>query len=319
VTEEVGSVVDLRPWNRRVDTVAVQQLSSRLWPLGPHPGGLGWEAAIDQLPTSTMLAESEELVGWAGVTSGALVVQADHSCPDAARALLDWAMAEADDASMAIPVFDGDEVLRRAVSQAGFVLEADAEPVVGMFRPASAEGPRLPVGYRVRAMRDGEDAERVEVHRNAWRPATLPWPAEVLSGVSSDATSRFTAAHFEQVRRAWLYDQDLDLVVEAPDGTLAACCTVWWDPALLCAEIEPLGVVPQHRRMGLATAMCMEAAAQVAARGGDQVFINTGPRPDYPAPATTYVTVGFVVTPRGRVYRKGSESSPRERQVSEIE
>jgi GNAT superfamily N-acetyltransferase len=101
-----------------------------------------------------------------------------------------------------------------------------------------------------------------------------------------------------------LYEQDLDLVVEAPDGTLAACCIAWWDPAAGCAEIEPLGVAPDHRRRGLATAMCKEVAARVAALGGNQVFINTGPRPDYPAPAATYLAAGFEVVGRGHIYHR---------------
>ena len=106
------------------------------------------------------------------------------------------------------------------------------------------------------------------------------------------------------MRRTWLYDQSRDLVVEAPDGTLAACCIAWWDPAARCAEIEPLGVLPEHRRLGLATAMCMAVAAQVAALGGDQVFINTGPRADYPAPAATYLAAGFTVIRLGGSYAR---------------
>jgi hypothetical protein len=50
--------------------------------------------------------------------------------------------------------------------------------------------------------------------------------------------------------------------------------------------------------------MCMQVAAQVAALGGNQVFINTGPRPDYPAPAATYLTAGFEVVSRGDFYHR---------------
>jgi ribosomal protein S18 acetylase RimI-like enzyme len=283
----------------------VQELASRLWPRGPHPGGLGWEAAIDQLPAATVLAETDRaLVGWAGATSGELVVHADPTCPDAAHALVEWAVAAADGAATELAVFDGDDVLRSVVADAGFVARADPAPLVGMFRAATNEGPRLPDGYRARSVRDGEAAERLEAHRAAWRPASLPWPADVLPTVPPDATSSFTAAHYEQVRRTWLYDQELDLVIEAPDGALAACCIVWWDPSIRYAEIEPLGVVPEHRRKGLASALCMEAAAQISARGGEQMFIDTGPRPDYPAPAATYVTVGFEVIPRARTYTR---------------
>jgi GNAT superfamily N-acetyltransferase len=299
-------VLRLRSWEGLADTTAVQRLAGRAWPRGLHPGGVGWAAAIGQLPGETVLADDDGVVGWAGVSGGELVVQADPARPGAARALAGWAVAAAGETEMTIPVFDGDEALRSAVTGVGFVLQPGAEPVTGMFRPASPQGPRLPGGYQIRGVCDAEAAERVEVHRAAWRPATLPWPAGAPA-VSPEAASRFTAAHYEQLRRTWLYDPALDLVIEAPDGTLVACCTAWWDPAVGCAEIEPLGVVPEHRRKGLATALCMEVAAQVAGRGGDQVFINTGPRPDYPAPAATYVSAGFTVTPRGRLYHRPAQ------------
>lgn len=162
-----------------------------------------------------------------------------------------------------------------------------------------------PEGYRIRCMRIGEEAARVGVHRRAWRPASLPWPPEVdVSGISPAATSRFTAEHFQLLRRTWLYRQDLDLVVEAPDGALAGCCTVWWDPKVGCAEVEPLGVVPRYRRKGLGSALCLEAARQVWAKGGIQMFVNVGPRPDYPAPAATYLHAGFDVVRRGTYFAR---------------
>jgi hypothetical protein len=43
----------------------------------------------------------------------------------------------------------------------------------------------------------------------------------------------------------------------------------------------------------------------VAELGGTDVFINTGPDPAYPAPATAYLAAGFEVVIRGRVYRRG--------------
>jgi GNAT superfamily N-acetyltransferase len=305
--------IRVRAWEP-ADTTAMQELASRNWPNGPHPGGLGWELAIGQLASQVVVADrgstgdgaGGRVAGWAGLTGSALVLQVDPACPDAAGSLVSWAVRTAAGPEMTVPVFDGDDVVCRALTAQGFAPQSDSAPVEGMFRRATSRGPVLPAGYRIRSVHAGELDRRVQAHRAAWLPSAMPWPPDGRPAVPADATSTFTMAHYEQVRRTWMYDEELDLVVEAPDGTLAACCIAWWDRTAGCAEIEPLGVVPEHRRRGLATAMCMEVAAQVAARGGDQVFINNSLNAHYPAPAQTYLTVGFEIVSLGRVYRRSA-------------
>lgn len=47
----------IRPWSDE-DLPAAQRLARRLWPHATHhPGGLAWEAATGQLPTTTLVAE----------------------------------------------------------------------------------------------------------------------------------------------------------------------------------------------------------------------------------------------------------------------
>jgi GNAT superfamily N-acetyltransferase len=290
----------IRPWNPDQDTRPLQELASRLWPADPHPGGLGWEIATDQAPAKIVVAEDAGgIVGWAGAGGEELRLHVDPGWPDAAEALAAW-LAENADAGAKLGVH---EALAAAAQRAGFTPTGDN--FVGMFRAAGGPGPTPPPGYRVRHVHDGEDAERVAAHRSAWRPITLPWPDGVPEGVTEDSTSRLTLEMYARVKDTWLYDQELDLVVEAPDGALAACCHVWFDASTGCAEIEPVGVVPEHRRKGLASAMCLEAAVRVAERGGDMLFINVGPRPDYPAPALTYMSIGFEPRTRAPFYRLG--------------
>lgn len=302
--------MNLREWQGPGDTEAMQRLASRLWPRGWHPGGIGWEGASRQLPARTMLAEDVAgavvgLAGWVGLAGAELVLQVDPAAPDVADALLEWAISTAGATALAVTVYEGDEALRSAVTRTGFVKRA-SDKAVGMFRAATSARVVLPDGFAVRSVRPGESDSRVQVHRDSWRPLTLPWPGAVPATVTAETTSRFTAEDYERVCRTWLYDPAWDLVVEAPDGSLAACCIAWWDPVTKCAEIEPLGVVPAHRRRGLATALCMRVLAQVAEAGGEQVFINVGPRADYPAPAATYLAAGFEVVGRGDIYERGS-------------
>lgn len=302
----------LRAWQRPEDTEAIQRLASRCWPRGHHPGGIGWSEATEQLPAKVTLAVDGDggLAGWAGVHGGSITLQADPASPAAAEGLITWAVAVAEPGELTVEVFDGDETVRTAVTEAGFAPAPAAPPVGGMFRDldpdldGSAERAGLPNGYRLRSVRANEQDARVEVHRQAWRPATLPWPGDPPPSVTAETTSRFTAALYAQVRATWLYDPAFDLVVEAPDGSLAACCIAWLDPATECAEIEPVGVVPEHRRRGLASAMCWHVIEQVRAAGGRQVYINIGLNPAYPAPAQTYLAAGFDFLVRGQLHHR---------------
>ena len=300
-------MVELRSADRLSDMVELQKLASRLWPVGGHhPGGLGWALAIDELyPHFAVAVEGDDFVGWAGRSSDEAEIHTDTARTDVARELTDWTLSagQASD-EFSVRAFDGEECVRHLLESAGFARSATSPPIYGMFHEVLPTLPTPPRGYQIRGLMSGEEAARVEVLRAAWRPATLPLPAVVLATVSPELTSSFTHEKYEAVRQAWLYDPDLDLVVEASDGTLAGGCTLWWDPSLGVGEIEPLGVVPQHRRRGLATAMVLTAAALVGRRGGRQVYINTGPRDDYPAPAATYSAAGFDTLARGAVWTR---------------
>lgn len=192
-----------------------------------------------------------------------------------ARTLLDWAMERGSGHDLEIVVPDGDRILPTLLDESGFdpagaaarpdtgVPEPDMavpEPKEseqgaswddrrsGLFHTANRQRPLLPVGYRIRPVGLGEEPERIDVHRRAWKPITLPWPEDAASFTDPAAESSFRAEHFDRLTQLRMYSPDRDFVVEAPDGSLAACCTLWWRPALGTVEIEPLGVLPEHRR-----------------------------------------------------------------------
>ena len=152
---------------------------------------------------------------------------------------------------LSIDVYDGDTTLAPALRRAGFEPRSGAR-VFGMFRTAQGVQASSPAGYTIRATRADELDSRVAVHRAAWKPAAQPWADGRV--VDPQAESPFNAAEYEAVRNTWLYAPDFDLVAEGPDHALAGCCIAWFDPAIGVAEIEPLGVVPEHRRTGLAVA-----------------------------------------------------------------
>jgi GNAT superfamily N-acetyltransferase len=303
----------MRELEGRKDITSVQRLASRLWPLGWHPGGLGWALARGALGERVLLFEvGGQLVAWAAVgghEDGELIVQADPSVPGLAEDVVRACLASVSAPVLVAEVSDQDDPLRIALLEAGFARD-ETEPVIGLTRAVAASPPPPARGYAIRQVRPGEEAARVEVHRAAWRPADLPWPADRSPGADPSAESSFTLDAYRAVRDTWLYAEALDLVAETEGGDLVACCIGWYEESTGCAEIEPLGVVPAHRRRGLAGALCLEVGRRVAAAGGRELFVNTGVRADYPAPGGAYLKAGFTPSRRGFLYRKTRPQSP---------
>jgi hypothetical protein len=63
-----------------------------------------------------------------------------------------------------------------------------------------------------------------------------------------DAESEMTRESYQVVMCTWPYRHDLDQVVEAPDGRLAAFALGWLDAANRVGELEPVGTDPRCAR-----------------------------------------------------------------------
>src|SRR5690606_484236 len=96
--------------------------------------------------------------------------------------------------------------------------------------------------------------------------------------------SGFTEAALQRVQRTWPYRADLHVLVQAPDGTLAATAIIWLDEATRTAEVEPVGTHRQFRRRGLGTAL--QPPGMHPARAAR-------PAPARPAARNLYYGVGF--------------------------
>lgn len=134
----------------------------------------------------------------------------------------------------------------------------------------------LPAGYRIRTFAGEEEiVARVEVHRAAFAP------------------SRMTVEKHRAVMGAPTYARALDLVVEAPDGSLAAFCIVWFDAANRLGLFEPVGCHPDHQRRGLTKALMVDGVRRLHERGATRALVlNLG---GAVAPAALYESVGFRV------------------------
>jgi len=200
-----------------------------------------------------------------------------------------------------VQISGADETLRSAADRAGW------RPLVGAsfdldlrLGVAHARPPALPAGYRIRSATAADDL--VGIHRASWSPPQLPFAEEGRPAIDPDATSSFDARLLDAVQAADGYELAAHLVAEAPDATLAASCIAWHDPKIDITSIEPLGVDPEHRRLGLAGALALAVADQARDRGIAEVVIH--PRGDaaYPAPRRAYRRVGFVAVDRTDLY-----------------
>src|SRR5207247_8967798 len=145
-------------------------------------------------------------------------------------------------------------------------------------------GPSLPRGFRVRHVEGEEErAHRVAFHRATW---------------SVFAPSRVTEASYRNVMAAWPYRQELDWVVEAPDGSFVSSCLVWLDEENSVGELEPVGTDPEHWRRGFGFAACAAALHALRDAGADTAVVHCTEVEGKPSAPALYRALGFEA--RGR-------------------
>jgi GNAT superfamily N-acetyltransferase len=137
------------------------------------------------------------------------------------------------------------------------------------------EQPALPDGFRFRSADEAGPQAAVRAHVDAWAPST------------------YTAEGYEGVRRMAAYRGDLHVLVEAPDGTMAASTIMWLDEVNSTAEFEPVGTHPHYRRLGLGTAMLLHGMHLARDAGATHMTVGCMGAPGYPEARGLYYGVGF--------------------------
>jgi ribosomal protein S18 acetylase RimI-like enzyme len=79
---------------------------------------------------------------------------------------------------------------------------------------------------------------------------------------------------YRNIQTAPLYRRDLDLVAIAPDGAVAAFCTIWFDDVTRSAYFEPVATVPAHQRRGLGKALLTEGLRRLQRMGATRAFVG---------------------------------------------
>jgi mycothiol synthase len=102
-------------------------------------------------------------------------------------------------------------------------------------------------------------------------------------------------------RHAPCFRQELDLVVEAPDGSFAAYVGIPYDEVNRLGIFEPVCTHPDHRRLGLAGSLMRDGLLRLRAMAAVDVTADTG---DMEPANALYDSLGFTEAHRGFTWRK---------------
>jgi GNAT superfamily N-acetyltransferase len=172
----------------------------------------------------------------------------------------------------------GDDLHKQILADCGYArskYSAEHMRYRSMTQPIPDAAPAR--GYIVRAL--GEEAELPARSWVSWKAFHPDEPDEKYQGWE----------WYRNIQRVPLYCRDLDLVAVAPNGELAAFCTVWVDSMTRTAVFEPVGTHPDHQKRGLGKAVMAEGLRRAQQRGATLATVSSYS----PAAHALYESMGF--------------------------
>lgn len=264
-------------------------LAQELWHDDPREvtctyGQLAWWSA--NIPHGDSEArlwhEDGRVVAWGWVTGG---TELEFQVRPTHRALLDEILDWAAPDELLVPSHHTDAIAR--VERRGLVHMTSA-PWMRLNSRSLHDLPEpvLPDGFSLRTVREGDFASRAAAHRSAFQP------------------SRFRDEVYDFVRVTPPYRADLDCVVIAPDGLVAAYALAWLDDENRVGQFEPVGTHADHQRLGLGRAVNLFALHRLREEGATLALVACRGDAAYPIPSKLYESVGFREFSRYLAYRR---------------
>jgi len=226
--------------------------------LKPHFGGFAvWESC-------------GEIVGFVHAEDklGVVHVQLDRRCPELKRPMLEHAIEQLGGelrAGRGVYVYldDDDKEFGAIARDLGFEPKPEHAEITSRFRvPEVFPDILVPGGFRIQSLADEFDVERVHrvMHRGFNHEGEPP---------ADELEARRVKLNSPNLRR------DLTIVAVAPSGEYVSYCGVWPVPKSQVCYIEPVATDPDYRRMGLGTAVVLEAVRRCALEGATEAIVGS--------------------------------------------
>lgn len=246
----------------------MQALVGELWRLeGPkvenHVGDVAWQrfqhAGREGEWRIRLWEEDAEPVAWAWVRRPPTLqheIHPRHRGGALHEELIAWFEEVVEGEELRVFSLSTDTERLAFLRSCGYEVDPDAkEFVYHACELSEVSSPAVPEGYRLRTVGPDDLEQRVELHQVVWAP------------------SRVTVESYVNLQAAWPYRLDLDCVVVSPDGSFAAYAHAWLDPDNRVGELEPVGTHPDHRRRGLASAVCRFAHQRLREEGAELAIV----------------------------------------------
>jgi predicted N-acetyltransferase YhbS len=173
-----------------------------------------------------------------------------------------------EDNSVQVHINDEDAEFQAIVADEGFERRDEAlEHMSQLVIDESIRPPALPEGFRLQSLADENDLAKV--HRALYRGfnhGDEP-PDDGIEGR-------------KKMQCAPNFDESLNIVAVAPDGSYVAYGGIWFEPVNRFAYVEPVATDPDYRRRKLGTAVVLEGVRRCGERGATVAYVGTD-RPFY--------------------------------------
>ena len=172
--------------------------------------------------------------------------------PNGSRKLTIWAPAQ--------------DLLRQEIlSRRGYTSDDDAEYQWRRWLDSPIPDVPLAPGYTIRSLGDG-----LELLERCYASGLGFHDGDIQIAVNN----RNDPSWYRNIQTAPLYRRDLDLVAIAPEGEIAAFCTIWFDDVTRSGYFEPVATVPAHQRRGLGKAVMTEGLRRLQGIGATTAFVS---------------------------------------------